>query len=141
MKKDNEYILKVLQLASKYDLCGDLYWRTDDEYEPCTFFVNCNDVFAWACADCEEITPENIDELERAMQDCIKASNLTGGEIYGEMLFCCRIRKMRPQGAAYPKKCPDLWPLFDACGPERKTDFGNPHPHPKDVVQHTSFVG
>lgn len=36
------------------------------------------------------------------------------------------MRKERPQGACYPSN-KDLWPLFDACGPEKPTGFGNPY--------------
>lgn len=42
-------------------------------------------------------------------------------------LFACRSRKMRPQGACYPDDHPELWPLFDACGPEREVGMGNPY--------------
>jgi hypothetical protein len=45
----------------------------------------------------------------------------------GAELFCARVRKMRPQGAWYAY-CPEAeWPLFDACGPERGVDAGNPY--------------
>lgn len=42
-------------------------------------------------------------------------------------LFAARVRGMRPQGACYKGYPKDLWPLFDACGPERETGMGNPH--------------
>lgn len=42
-------------------------------------------------------------------------------------LFCARVRGERPQGAAYKVRYPEeLWPLFDAAGPEREVGFGNP---------------
>lgn len=41
-----------------------IWWRTDEEYAPITFLVNCNDLFAWGCADCERLTTDNIDLLE-----------------------------------------------------------------------------
>lgn len=37
---------------------------------------------------------------------------------------------MRPQNAIYTSIPEDLWDLFDACGEERPSDFGNPYPIP-----------
>jgi hypothetical protein len=47
-----------------------------------------------------------------------------------ELLFACRSRNSRPQGAIYKRISKALVPLFDACGPERMTGFGNPVEHP-----------
>jgi hypothetical protein len=44
-------------------------------------------------------------------------------------LYAARIRKMRPQGAAYPERAATQ-ALFDACGPERAIGFGNPRRPP-----------
>ena len=126
MLSDNDlsqFIMRVLNLASKYDLCSVIWWRTDGKYAPITFFVNCNDLFYWACADTEEITPENIDSLEQAIIDL--GAICKHGEVYGVELWCSRMRHMRPQGAFYPHD-KELWLLFDECGPEREVGFGNP---------------
>jgi hypothetical protein len=88
----------------------------------------CSDEFAWGTADLEQITPENIHELERAIAD-VKAIDKDIGHAF--ILFAARQRKMRPQGAAYPKD-KELWPLFDACGPKREVNMINPHRHPED---------
>jgi hypothetical protein len=48
----------------------------------------------------------------------------------GITLYACRRKHMRPQGASYPSD-KELWPLFDACGPEREISLGNPC-HPGD---------
>lgn len=119
------FLLRVLR-ATSFDHADILWWRTDGGYAPVTLFVQCNDLFWWGTADCERVTPENVGELERAFEDA-NAANGRLGQIYAGNLFCCRVRKMRPQGCCYP---PDreLWPLFDACGPERPIDRGNPYP-------------
>ena len=127
----NEFVFRVLSITDEYDARHDITWCVDRERDEVEFFANCNDLFWWATADSEPITPENVDEFERAYRD----ANAVGkfGTIWGAELFCARVRKMRPQGAAYPKDCPEIWPLFDACGPERQTDreaFGNPKPQP-----------
>src|SRR5207249_10926238 len=66
----------------------------------------------------------------------------------GILLFCCRMRNMRPQGAYYNSIPKNIWHLFDACGEERevgKNDLSNtPKPSgeqteleraPKETVQ------
>lgn len=138
---DVEFIRDVLSLGDGFNDTGDLWesvwWRTDDEYAPVTFFVTCNDLFYWATADCEKLTPENIGMLKQAVVDVRTAMGVPGGEWprgrdfkdgwdewwhaggRAAELFCARVRKMRPQRPCY-KAIPDaLKPLFDACGPER----------------------
>lgn len=112
-----KFALEIMSLFAKYDLHDLLFWRTDGEYAPITFFVNCNDLFYWATADLEPISPDNFPELERAMKD-VGATQVNSESLDGLSLFCARVRKMRPQKCAYPKD-KKLWPLFDACGPER----------------------
>lgn len=115
------FISRLLALAAKYDIHDSLFWHSDLNY----FGVNVSDVFGWGCADLEEVTSENIDYLEQAIVDC-QATLPDSWEGYGPWLFAARNRKTRPQGASYPGGR-ELWPLFDACGPERETGFGNPY--------------
>lgn len=118
------FIRRVLTAVDSFD-CEELLWRVDGEQVK--FMVKCSDVFAWGCADCEEVTPDNVAVLEQSYADTAAACKF--GTIYAQELFCCRVRKMRPQGACYPEKegFAALWPLFDACGPERETSLGNPY--------------
>lgn len=120
------FVLRVLRLIDPMD-CDEIQWRTDGEYAPVSFFVNCSDLFWWGTSDFEDVTPENIGELERAYADVRAIVNPVNNE--PQELFACRMRHLRPQGAAYPKD-ERLWPLFDACGAERETGMGNPHSHP-----------
>ena len=113
----DKFALEVLQVFAKYGLHDMLFWRTDGEYAPITFFVNCNDLFYWATADLEVINPDNFPEIERAMKD-VGARPVSSESLDGLSLFCARSRKMRPQKCAYPED-KKLWPLFNACGPER----------------------
>lgn len=115
-----EFVPRLLRLIAMHDAFACLFWHSDLNY----FGVNVNDVFAWGAADLEEVTAENVDELEQAFRDC--ATVCDTGEIYGPWLFAARRRKLRPQGASYPQE-QELWPLFDTCGPERETGFGNPY--------------
>ena len=117
------FVFRVLRLFSENHKCDDLSWRMDGEYAPIRFYINCGDLFYWATADAEDLTPDNITIMEQAIEDCKKL--VLWGTIYADSLFAARVRKMRPQKPAYPKNHPELWPLYDACGPERtKQDEG-----------------
>lgn len=116
-----EYKVNLLKLAAKYDLNSDLHWHTD-----LRFFINCSDVFAWGFADGEEVvSQEDVDALEQAALDCKDVNQYHAGS-----LFVARKRKMRPQGAMYEHINKELHALFDACGPERVINLGNPKPQP-----------
>lgn len=136
------FLLRVMRVFDGFDgpSTDSIWWRTDEEYAPFTIFVNCNDVFMWGCADCEPLTPANIGEMERAVADCIAATRgksywgERGTSVFAPMLFCARVRGMRPQGAAYPEggDHAGVRALFDACGPERDVGVGNPQRPPQD---------
>ena len=118
-----EFVIEVLRLADEYEIHELLWWRAGGQYVPVTFFVRANDLLEWGCADAERLTPENIGVLRQAILDCAAVDDCSVG--YGCELFVCRLQGMRPQGAAYPPE-EALWPLFNACGPEREVGFGNP---------------
>ena len=116
----NPFHLRLLGLFEKHELHDSLSWSVDGDIV--SFYVICNDLFdwAWASADAEDITPENIDILEQALNDVASVSSYDVR--WGVTLFATRVRKMRPQRCAYPS-LRALWPLFDACGPERPGDL------------------
>lgn len=120
---DLDFILRVLTVFSQADNTDGLWWKASGGVVK--FYAMCNDLFYWAAADYERITPENIDALEQAFKD---ASAACGDEWngHGALLFAARQRKMRPQGAYYKYFHEAEKPLFDACGPYRPADFGNP---------------
>lgn len=111
------FIMRVLNLFA-FDMPEPLWWRTDDQYAPVTFFVGCNDEFYSATADCETITPDNIDVLEQAFKDTEDIGG-RAGKIYAPLLFAARVRKMRPAKWAYEKAPAELARLLDECGPPR----------------------
>lgn len=116
------------------DQKDDLKWMVRDD--KLKFFINSNDIFTWAVSDAEEIkSQEDIELLEKSIEDCKKYCidfeseiyNRMRGEEVGTILFCCRKKQMRPQGALYKELVsPSLWHLFDKCGPERESGIGNP---------------
>lgn len=131
-----EFVLRVLrQSMETFDGYHEIWWRTDEpEYAPITFFARCNDLFYWACADCEDVTPDNIGEMESATADvlAVLAEDSSKAYLYATALFCCRIRKMRPQGAWYRGVDPRVVPLFDDAGPERDAAEPGNTPRVKD---------
>ena len=119
---NEQFVLEVLRLQDEYDCYGEpIYWATHGDYAPVTFFVMCNDLFWWATADAEKITPEDIPGLRQAILD-VETTNAydlcLDSYVTGCELWCARKRKMRPQRPAYPKD-ERLRLLFDACGPAR----------------------
>src|SRR5262245_11099327 len=115
-----DFVLRVLRTFEEIDAVGDLWWRTGGHFDPVTFYVSCNDIFFWGTADCEEITPENIEQLDQAIRDVHEVTSKDGwGASTAVLLFCARIKGMRPQGAAYQYIDQALVHLFDAAGPER----------------------
>jgi hypothetical protein len=103
------FILRVLRACDSFDGAGadSIWWRTDGEYAPVTFLVRCSDEFYWRTADCEALTPENVAAFEQAIVDC-KVADSPGGEAYAPMLFCARVRKMRPMRGQMPTNPPAL---------------------------------
>jgi len=120
--ESSDFILEVLRLQDEYDCYGGpIYWATHSEYAPITFFVLCNDLFWWATADAEKLTPEDMPCLRQAILDVqeirVDKLRLDNYEM-GCALWCARKRGMRPQQPAYPQD-ERLRALFDACGPVR----------------------
>ncbi len=112
------FVLGVLDIIAKADAHRDLWWRTDGKYAPVRFFINCNDVFVWGSSDAEDVTQERLPILRQAYKD----SKHNGG-----VLYCARVRQLRPQGAYYTYIDKGEWPLFNAAGPERLVGPGNPY--------------
>lgn len=120
MRLDLDRLLRIFA----FDNTDDLWWRGRDGAStgPLEFFVNCNDVFAWGCADCEKIeSDEDLDALDQAKADAPNDWPL---------LFVARKRKTRPQGAVYKHFDIESIPLFNACGPRREPGLGNPYDVP-----------
>jgi len=73
-------------------------------------YVNCNDLFYWACADSEEIEPNELQDLFK----CYEKSKSFGG-----FLWACKKTGMRPQTPWYESFSEEEKRLFDECGPFR----------------------
>ena len=125
-----EFYERVFRLFSETNMGNEsLWWRTDGLYAPVTFMVNCSDTFFWGTADSEHLTPENISILEEAVRVCVlleqtctdpnNTRHRHASRFYATVLFCAKIRNMRPVRSAYPADFSEISALYDACGPER----------------------
>ena len=120
---NEQHVINVLKAVERHDLYDSIFWRFNED--KIQFFIICSDVFAWGCADLEELNKEDLPLLDQSMKDA--------GYVEGSLLYCARRRKMRPQGACYKEIKESLWPLFDACGPVREVDSANPRPRPREA--------
>lgn len=117
-----EDVITILQCFDDEGLNRhSLWWRTDDEYAPVTFLLNCNDLFVWGCADCEPVTASDVPEIRLAIADL--KSQGDDPENAG-LLWVARKRKCRPQVAYYEYFSETEKVLFDACGPAEE-QYGN----------------
>jgi hypothetical protein len=124
-------ILELLKLVAKADYTDAIWWTCDnDELQ---FLVNCNDIFYWGCADAEEIsTTEDFALFEQSYRDCIALDSMSYD---WPLLYCARKRNMRPQGTAYSSQIrKEVHELFNAAGPEREINFGNPQSQDGDYL-------
>lgn len=132
------FALRVLKAMQDCDCRDDLWWQLSEDNSKIEFTINCSDMFWWGAADSEDVTPENIHELEKAIVDmkalggqAAKDSFVTFGQTVGQapLLFIARMRKMRPQGTLYSYLNTSVWHIFDECGPEREpTGTNTPRP-------------
>lgn len=111
-------VLEICALTENFDI---LMWQNDGSY----IGVGCNDVFAWGCADCEEITPETLGLFQEAADELLAIE----AEWWLAELYTAKVRKMRPQGAIYQSvdMTDTVVALFNSCGPDREAQFGNPY--------------
>lgn len=116
----------------------EFIYRVNKELTDVTVSVNCSDVFWWGTADAEDITPEDLDDLEQARKD-LEALGGYDHHVYADTLWVCRKRGMRPQGPWYGYCSADgmirrsfvrkaVEELFNACGPEREDSPQAPRP-------------
>lgn len=103
--------------------------------------VVCSDIFAWGCADVEDIeSSDDIELLRQSIKDCLEIEQRSS---HGVLLYCARKRQMRPQGAYYkyldvydykkdqPRELNEeatekMHKLFNDAGPKREVGLGNP---------------
>lgn len=131
----NTQLIEVLKIFS-FNHTEDLWWREDEEDQNIlNFYVNCSDLFYWGTSDLELITPEKLGVLYEAKKELDALDIPDYKREYG-LLFCAKVRGMRPQGAYYKYLDKATWHLFDECGTIRETNQLNPTPHP----EHGSFA-
>ena len=84
---EEEDYLKVL-LTEEIVFINNGWWRKDWPEDSITVHVNCNDIFAWGCADAEDITYGELKDLyEMYKKD----------PSWGAAAWCIKKRKQMPQ--------------------------------------------
>lgn len=81
---EDEALAEMLQAGVLFSNNG---FDTEGKERTVCLFVNCNDLFAWACADAECVQHHEIESLYRAW----KSSS------FGIDKWCCKHRKQKPQ--------------------------------------------
>lgn len=129
---DDNALRRILETTG-FEYTDTIWWRKADpaQGEHLQVFVGCNDVFAWAYADVEEITSENVDAFVKTFSECEEKFGKYNA-IHAGDLFVARQRGLRPQGAYLNLigKGPngEEWvALFLQAGPAREVGMGNPH--------------
>jgi hypothetical protein len=127
-----DHVTEVFRILREADLMLDscpLLWHVDDDGR-LQLAVNCSDTFAWGCADCESIGPDDVPLLRQCLADLKAADGC--GEIWLAELYCCRKRAMRPMNVWIKRVPPrDDMPqcvldLILAAGPDRESTFTAP---------------
>lgn len=121
------HILRILKLNENGNVSA--WYRVNEAGTEVKVYIDCSDLFYWACSDADEIRPEDLLELEQ----CLAEMTALDAPYWAGELFCCRRRGMRPQGPwygymVYPENVMirrafvpiAVEALFDACGPERE---------------------
>lgn len=107
----------ILACFASADACDELFWRVLDNPLRLAFYVSVSDTFYYACADCEEITSDDIALLWECHNDLHALGTLPLCLWLGT-LFVARKRHMRPMHQMLGSDNVAA-ELFKACGPER----------------------
>jgi hypothetical protein len=122
-KEEGDEIFLRAARAVAFENCDDIWWREDDGI--ITTLVDCSDFFAWGTSDAEPITMENIELFEQIHRSYGFRADLEEIDL-ASLLWCARVRGMRPQGAYYKYFSKFETELFHECGPEREVGLFNP---------------
>lgn len=105
-----QFKIELLKFAAKNDVACDLMWNENLE-----FSIICNDTFAYACADAEDISSqEDLDLLIKCMEDCVEADR-ANGSAYATILYVARKRNMRPLHEVLAHVPVGICNLLEAC--------------------------
>lgn len=111
----NEAIRRLL--SEEADVLFLLAGKSNGGESTIALFVGCNDLFYWACADCEPIPPVTygIGKNEAAFWQLYDLVREHGPR--GASLWCCLRRGMQPQRPIRERwKADGFWPVeLDAC--------------------------
>ena len=106
--RNTEYVYRVLHLLAKHEYTDLINWSSAGDN--IQFWINCGDTFAYACADGEHINDEDLDALEKAIEDVRAADKFS---FDGLELFVARKRNQRPMQCVLEDKPEKVRALFE----------------------------
>lgn len=83
----SELLAKDVLFANSHNYSHEVFGKTYTGHSIC-LFVNCNDVFAWACSDAEDISLKELPELFKWYEK---------NPVHGSTVWVCLKRKQKPQ--------------------------------------------
>lgn len=97
---------RALWLVQEAHLDEGLWMRAHKDTGEITISLNCNDVFAWACADCEELPEDKWLEFEKSL-DAARDHFDTWSPPWFVDAWAVKLRGVAPQ-----KPATDRYPEF-----------------------------
>lgn len=103
--EDEEYLTFLLCKGELFINNG--HWNKDWPKDKITIHLGCNDIFAWGCADAEDISYSDLPEIyEHYIKD----------PLCGTAVWCIKKRGVMPQKPVYDKiKASGIWNLDEMC--------------------------
>lgn len=90
---------RALLMVSRLALDEQLWLRAEKETGRIVVFLNCNDIFAWACADAEELPPGLWLEFEKSVER-LRDKNHEWTAPWAAAAWAVKLRKVAPQKPA-----------------------------------------
>ena len=88
---EDEALAEMLKAGVLFSNTREYLWKGEKSGETVILIVNCNDIFAWACADAEDLK-------ESEVQDLYQMWKKDPG--WGPAKWVCKKRNLQPQKAA-----------------------------------------
>ena len=86
--KETSIVIKLLQDDVLFVMGSGQFFDAPDDKQPAALYVNCNDLFEWACADCE---PLPVNELLPIIKMHLADPK------WGTVKWSCIRRNLQPQ--------------------------------------------
>jgi hypothetical protein len=86
---EDEALAEMLKAGILFSNTREYLWQGEKQGETVVLFVNCNDIFAWACADAEDVKESEVKDLYQMWKK----------DGWGIVKWACKKRNLQPQQA------------------------------------------